>query len=302
MVDAHLINIAELGMLDVVTLDRGETKWVKYEPSIDLNDYEKVHSGGSSDSYILRSISDPNTYMGIKREDFFQSLLNKRSDELLYSARALVARMKEDLPTDPEGSVGGVPAGVDVTKPPKNFRDAMSREDRQEWAEAYDSEYQGFYDHGTLKVVRPEPGAKVIGTTTRTEYKVVNCVFKKRKVRLCVMGNQQDNGVHFQLGELYTPVMKVVEVRLFVALAAKHRLNLFKSDTKQAFLNGDMGNEKIYIRPPDWWQEKVPYGHALQLMKSMYGTWQAARQWHVRVLAWMRHRVNGVSTFSCSVL
>ncbi len=46
MVEAHLINIAELGMLDVVTLDRGETKWVKYEPSINLNDYEKVRSGG----------------------------------------------------------------------------------------------------------------------------------------------------------------------------------------------------------------------------------------------------------------
>jgi hypothetical protein len=75
---------------------------------------------------------------------------------------------------------------------------------------------------------------------------------------------------------LYTPVMKDSEVRLFVALAAKHRLNLFKSDTKQAFMNGDMGDEKIYIRPLDWWQEKVPYGHALQLMKSMYGTRQAA--------------------------
>ncbi len=62
MVDAHLINIAELGMLDIVKLDSGETKWVKYEPSINLNDYEKVKSGGSSDSgsNILRSISDPN--------------------------------------------------------------------------------------------------------------------------------------------------------------------------------------------------------------------------------------------------
>ena len=42
----------------------------------------------------------------------------------------------------------------------------MSREDSQEWAEAFESEYhwQGFYDHGTLKV-RPEPGAKVIGTS-----------------------------------------------------------------------------------------------------------------------------------------
>ncbi len=63
------------------------------------------------------------------------------------------------------------PVGIDVTKPPKNFRDGMRMEDRQEWAEAYDSEYQGFYDHGTLKVVRLEPGAEVIGTTTRTEYK-----------------------------------------------------------------------------------------------------------------------------------
>ncbi len=50
----------------------------------------------------------------------------------------------------------------------------------------------------------PELGAKVISTTTRTEYKVVNGVFKKRKVRLCVMGNQQENGVHFHLGELST--------------------------------------------------------------------------------------------------
>ena len=49
--------------------------------------------------------SDLNLCMGIRREDFFQSLLNKRSDELLYSARALVARMTEGLLADPEGSV-----------------------------------------------------------------------------------------------------------------------------------------------------------------------------------------------------
>ncbi len=105
--------------------------------------------------------------------------------------------MKDELLAAPEGPVAGVPAGVDVNKPPKNFRDAMNREDLQEWAEAYDSEYQGFVEHGTLKLVRPEPGAKIIGTTTRTEYKVINGVFKKRKVRLCVMGNQQKEGPSF---------------------------------------------------------------------------------------------------------
>ena len=82
--------------------------------------------------------------------------------------------MKEKLVTSPEGPVTGVPAGINVNKPPKNFRDAMSREDRQEWAEAYDSEYQGFLEHGTLKIVRLKPGDKILGTTTRTEYKVIN--------------------------------------------------------------------------------------------------------------------------------
>ena len=57
--------------------------------------------------------------------------------------------------------------------------------------------------------------------------------------------------------------------------------------TKQAFLNAEMGDEVIYIRAPDWWPEQVPYGHVLQLMKSMYGTRQAARQWHGRISSWM---------------
>jgi hypothetical protein len=57
----------------------------------------------------------------------------------------------------------------------------MRREDRQEWAEAYDKEYQGFIEQGTLKIARPEKGAKVLDTATRADYKVTNGVFDKRK-------------------------------------------------------------------------------------------------------------------------
>ena len=45
--------------------------------------------------------------------------------------------------------------------------------------------------------------------------------------------------------------------------------------------------EKVYIRPPDWWQEPIPEGHVLLLLKSMYGTKQAARRWHIRISDWM---------------
>ena len=53
------------------------------------------------------------------------------------------------------------------------------------------------------------------------------------------------------------------------------------------FLNGDIGEEKIYVRPPNWWPEHVPHGYALQLMKSMYGTQQVARQWQVLISTWI---------------
>jgi hypothetical protein len=70
-------------------------------------------------------------------------------------------------------------------------------------------------------------------------------------------------------------------------IAAQYGCKLLKTDTKQAFLNGEIGDEKIYICPSDWWPEPVPQGHTLLLMKSMYGTRQAARQRHQRISGWM---------------
>jgi hypothetical protein len=93
-----------------------------------------------------------------------------------------------------------------------------------------------------------------LGTTTRTEYKTVTGKFTKRKVRLCVMVNQQKEGVHNQLlGELYAPVMKAAEVQWFMAiaglLAAKHKAQTHCVQIKDqaGVLNGEIRDEKIYI-------------------------------------------------------
>ena len=48
-----------------------------------------------------------------------------------------------------------------------------------------------------------------------------------------------------------------------------------------------MGEDKVYIRPPDWWPEPIPEGHVFLLLKSIYGTKQAARRWHLHISAWM---------------
>jgi hypothetical protein len=76
-------------------------------------------------------------------------------------------------------------------------------------------------------------------------------------------------------------------VLLFIVIAQKHLLNLFKSVTKQAFLHGDIYKEKIYMCPPDWWPKHVAHGYVLKLIKSMYCTLQAAPPLHVWTSTWM---------------
>ena len=50
----------------------------------------------------------------------------------------------------------------------------MKTLDKQAWAEAYNSEYQGFVERGVFKIVKPEPGVKIHDTITRLEYKEDN--------------------------------------------------------------------------------------------------------------------------------
>jgi hypothetical protein len=45
-----------------------------------------------------------------------------------------------------EPKIRGLPDNIDPTKPPKNFKDAKSRVDRDEWMAAYSKEYQGMMD------------------------------------------------------------------------------------------------------------------------------------------------------------
>ena len=71
----------------------------------------------------------------------------------------------------------------------------MSLPDAQEWAEAYDKEYVGIKQRGVFETVRMENGMMIMGITTRTEYKVTNGVFGKRKIRLCARGDQQVEGL-----------------------------------------------------------------------------------------------------------
>ena len=88
----------------------------------------------------------------------------------------------------------GLDPRINPDKPPRNFKAAMAAIDNQAWAAAYNSEYIGFKERGVFKVVKPEPGVKILDTLTILEYKEDNREFIKCKARLCARGDQQVDG------------------------------------------------------------------------------------------------------------
>ena len=67
MIDNHIDHITRL---DILTPEPGQYQFIKFDNSINLDDFEKIHSGGSSGSYLLRSIAHPNVCMRVEREEF----------------------------------------------------------------------------------------------------------------------------------------------------------------------------------------------------------------------------------------
>jgi hypothetical protein len=75
--------------------------------------------------------------------------------------------------------------------------------------------------------------------TTRLDYKVHNGVLTNLKVCMFVRGDQQTEE-SFNPSDLNFPALKTPEARLLAAIAAEHGCPLLITDTRQAFLYGDM--------------------------------------------------------------
>jgi hypothetical protein len=199
-----------------------------------------------------------------------------RDIKALYS-KVAAAKHYAHLAAASHSTLKGLDPEINPDIPSKNYKDAVSRKDREQWEEAMMKEYHGFQDMKALAIVKQPKGARLHDTLTRWEYKEENGKLMKYKVCMTIRGDQQVAGESFVATDLYAPILKAHESRLLLAIAAAEGCSVYKTDTSQAFLYGSMETDVVYIRALDWWPEPIPEGHCLQLLKSIYGTRQAAR-------------------------
>lgn len=164
---------------------------------------------------------------------------------------------------------------------PQTFEEAISRPDSKKWEQAAQKEYDSILKNKTWNLVDLPPGRKAIGCkwVFKIKYNAAGDI-ERYKARLVAKGYSQTQGIDFN--ETFAPVAKFTSIRILLALAAKHDLEMHQMDVNTAFLNGDL-KEEIYMQQPEGFIQAGQEDKVCKLQRSIYGLKQAGRSWYDKI-------------------
>jgi len=144
----------------------------------------------------------------------------------------------------------------------------MASSDALYWKEAINSDMESIMQNQTWVLVNLPPGSKPIGCKWIFKKKLkVNNTIDKYKTRLVAKGYHQKEGKDFF--DTYSPITRITSIRVLIAIAALHNLEIHQKDVKTAFLNGDL-DEKVYMEQPEGFVVKGHEKKVYKLIKSLY--------------------------------
>ena len=112
------------------------------------------------------------------------------------------------------------------------------------------------------------PGCKPLGYKWIFKMKLkADGSIDKYKVRLVVKGYKQKEGVDYF--DTYSPVTRITSIRMLMAIAVLHNLEIHQMDVKSTFLNGEL-NDEIYMEQPEGFIVPSQEKKVCRLVKSLY--------------------------------
>ncbi|KAL0360589.1 UNVERIFIED_CONTAM: Retrovirus-related Pol polyprotein from transposon RE1 [Sesamum radiatum] len=164
-------------------------------------------------------------------------------------------------------------ASLNVFQEPRSYAQANKY---KEWQQAMKVELEALENNHTWEIVPLPPDKKAIGCRWVYKLKVkANGSIERCKARLVAKGYSQVAGIDYV--DSFSPVVKSVTVRIFLAVAVALHWHIHQLDVNNAFLHGYL-EEEIYMQPPEGYE--VPTGHVCRLKRSLYELKQASRQWN----------------------
>lgn len=160
---------------------------------------------------------------------------------------------------------------------PTSIRDAYARPDADAWRAAVQSEFDSLTAKGTWSEVSSVPPPhKPLGSKWVFKTKPAGTGPRQYRARLVAQGFSQQPGRDFE--DTYAPVGRFSSLRVILALAAKHDLEVHVADVQSAYLNGNL-DRPLYLRLPAGYTPTKPDTVALRLHKTLYGLRQSGHEW-----------------------
>ena len=183
---------------------------------------------------------------------------------------------------------------------PAFYADAAGDE---HWRAAMRSEYKSLLDNKTWTPAMLTSSTVPILSCKwvyRTKVEADDSI--RHRARLVVRGFEQ-----VEHGETFAPVARLTTVRMLLAVSALKNWKVHHMDVTTAFLNPSIGDEIVYIRPPEGfeWLDPDLYSQegsrVLRLKKALYGLKEAPRLWFRDIDAYL-HSIGFKSSMSDSNL
>nr|GEX88965.1 hypothetical protein [Tanacetum cinerariifolium] len=99
----------------------------------------------------------------------------------------------------------------------------------------------------------------------------------KNKARLVAQGHTQEEGIDYD--EVFAPVAKIEDIRLFLAYASFKDFVVYQMDVKSAFLYGKIEEDVYVCQPPRFEDPNFP-DKDYKVEKALYGLHQAPSAWY----------------------